>query len=228
MNKKIISFSLWGEDAMYTSGAIKNAALCTEVYPGWICRFYMDDTVPKDIVDKLYLLNCEIVYRARSVDFLALFWRFEPLFDNDVSHFIVRDSDARLDCREKKAVDEWLESGKTVHIMRDHPNHKWEIMGGMWGASKNLINKVPSISSDFNRYFNNPRSQALFKNKEYFSYDQIFLKECLWPYVINDHVAHDEFNKFTGNELSFTISRNSKYHFVGQKYTQDDVPVFSI
>jgi len=36
MKKKIISFSLWGDKPMYTIGAIKNAKLAEEIYPGWI------------------------------------------------------------------------------------------------------------------------------------------------------------------------------------------------
>lgn len=40
MIKKIIAFSLWGDNPKYTVGAIKNAKLTSEIYPGWISRFY--------------------------------------------------------------------------------------------------------------------------------------------------------------------------------------------
>jgi len=36
--KKIISFSLWGDNPIYTQGAIRNAELAKEVYPDWVCR----------------------------------------------------------------------------------------------------------------------------------------------------------------------------------------------
>ena len=44
--KKIISFSLWGDKAMYTVGAILNAQLAQEHFPEWTCVFYYDKTVP--------------------------------------------------------------------------------------------------------------------------------------------------------------------------------------
>jgi len=33
--KKIISFSLWGDNPVYTQGAIRNAELAKEIYPDW-------------------------------------------------------------------------------------------------------------------------------------------------------------------------------------------------
>ena len=46
-----------------------------------------------------------------------------------------RDLDSRPTRREVAAVEEWLDSSKAVHIMRDHPSHKAAIMAGMWGAA---------------------------------------------------------------------------------------------
>ena len=51
--KKIISFSLWGQNPFYFKGAIENAKLQPEIYPGWTCRFYVDDTVPGDAIKEL-------------------------------------------------------------------------------------------------------------------------------------------------------------------------------
>ena len=33
---------------------------------------------------------------------------------------------------------EWLSTSLPFHVMRDHPLHQVEIMGGMWGARLNL------------------------------------------------------------------------------------------
>jgi hypothetical protein len=49
--KKIISYSLWGDLPLYTVGAISNAKQAKEIYPGWICRFYIHEpTVPQWVV----------------------------------------------------------------------------------------------------------------------------------------------------------------------------------
>lgn len=146
--------------------------------------------------------------------------------DPTVSRFVVRDADARLDKREKEAVDQWIDSDAGVHIMRDHPNHKWEIMGGMWGSKQGII---PTFKEDLLRYYNNPPTDWFtFRGQGFFSYDQKFLKDCLWPHILNNHMAHDEFYKPLGNELSFPIKRLCNTHFVGQKYTEDDVAAYSI
>ena len=43
----------------------------------------------------------------------------------------MRDSDSRLNPRERFAVEEWIQSGKAVHTIRDHPNHERPLNGGL-------------------------------------------------------------------------------------------------
>ena len=42
--KNIISFSLWGDDAKYWVGALRNIELARKLYPGWQIRFYIDES----------------------------------------------------------------------------------------------------------------------------------------------------------------------------------------
>ena len=64
MKKRVISFALWGEFRLYCIGAIKNALLAKKIFPGWICRYYYDVTVPKIIIDYLKNLdNTELIYQ---------------------------------------------------------------------------------------------------------------------------------------------------------------------
>ena len=39
--KKVIAFSLWGNDPRYLGGAIQNISLAKIFYPDWTCRFYL-------------------------------------------------------------------------------------------------------------------------------------------------------------------------------------------
>ena len=224
--KKIISFTLWGSNPMYTIGAIKNAQLQKEFYPDWICRFYIDSSVPQEVCKELTDLNCELIVKQKTIDHLASFWRFEPMLDMDVSHFIVRDADARLDYRESNAVEQWVLSGLPIHIIRDHPNHTRYMMGGTWGAIPGM---VPTFEQDYFKFLSDvPTSWFVFRDQKYFDYDQCFLEKCLWPHVKDCHMSHDEFFRPTGKELYFNIPRKNDMHFVGQKYTAEDVPVYSI
>ena len=142
MGSKIISFSLWGDNPKYTVGAIRNAELAKQIYPDWICRFYLGQSVPDKIVWLLEAMqNVELVHKPVDGDWTGMFWRFEPASEEDVEVMISRDTDSRLNMREKAAVEEWLKSDKRFHIMRDHPFHKFPVLGGMWGAKKGVLTK---------------------------------------------------------------------------------------
>ena len=43
--KKIIAFSLWGDNPKYCIGAIKNAQLRIQYYSDWVCKFYIQKDV---------------------------------------------------------------------------------------------------------------------------------------------------------------------------------------
>ena len=81
--KKLICFSLWGDNPVYTFGAIKNATLAKKHYPGWICRYYIADCVPEDIITMLEIMdNVEIIKMGKG-DWTAMFWRFYPASHDD-------------------------------------------------------------------------------------------------------------------------------------------------
>ena len=82
--------------------------------------------------------TCPVDSLPRYGDLSKVFgmvWRFLPLLDPLVDAVASRDLDSRLTGREAAAVTQWLEeSGLPFHVMRDHPMHGTEILGGMWGA----------------------------------------------------------------------------------------------
>ena len=42
--KKVISFSLWGNEPRYCMGAIKNAKIAQKIFKDWTCRFYVSNS----------------------------------------------------------------------------------------------------------------------------------------------------------------------------------------
>ena len=58
-SKKVISFSVYGEDSKYLLGAIKNVDIAKKYYPGWVCRFYCSHEL-KDL-DSLCRKDCEVL-----------------------------------------------------------------------------------------------------------------------------------------------------------------------
>ena len=174
--KKIISFSLWGNNSKYTIGAVKNAKLAQIVYPGWICRFYIGQSTIKKSEKIIKLLsdmeNVEIIKMQEEGDWTGMFWRFLPASEKNVSIMISRDTDSRLNKKEAAAVKEFEASEKKFHIMRDHPYHKTEILGGMWGVKAGVIT---NIEEKINNY----------KKGNFWQVDQNFLKEIIFPIIKN-------------------------------------------
>ena len=149
---KLITFSLWGQNPKYLVGAIRNAELAKQIYPDWICRFYVGQSVPSQIIFQLERFeNVQIVQRPEFGDWRGMFWRFLPASEDDVEVMISRDTDSRLSYREKAAVDEWLASKKALHIMRDHPYHRYPILGGMWGVKKGAITDMKEMLNSFDQ-----------------------------------------------------------------------------
>jgi hypothetical protein len=206
--KKIISFSLWGENPKYTIGAIKNAKLASVIYPDWICRFYCGKSVPKNIIEQLESQkNVEIIEMGEQGDWTGMFWRFYACEDSDV--MISRDTDSRLSLREKIAVDEWLNSYKEFHIMRDHPYHKTEILGGMWGCRNGILKNIKKLIDDYNK-------------GDFWQVDQNFLREKIYPLVVNQSIIHDSYLKYNTDSKKFPTERINK-EFVGDVFDENDI-----
>lgn len=208
--KKIISFSLWGNDSKYTIGAIRNAELIKEIYPGWIPRFYIGTSTDKTIIKKLEELGSEVEKINIQGNWTGMFWRFYPASDEDVDVMISRDCDSRVSLREKAAVDEWLSSDKDFHIMRDHPAHDAPIMGGMWGVRNGLLKNMKELIKNYTK-------------GNYWQIDQNFLREIIYPIVLEKSFVHDEFfenknfptkridNEFVGDVFDENNNRHPEF-----------------
>lgn len=209
---RVIAFSLWGADPKYTVGAIRNAELAGTIYPGWRTRFYVASNVPADVTDRLRRnADVDIVQMTGPADWTALLWRFEAGHDTSLECAVFRDTDSRLNAREKAAVDAWLASNKDLHVMRDHPHHTRPILGGMWGVR---------IGPDWVRVYRDMlRSFAAEAARNRYGTDEQFL-QLVWQRVNPSRVlVHDEF--FAGTP--FPTPRRG-LDFVGATLDEHDRP----
>jgi hypothetical protein len=208
---KVITFSLWGDNKTYTIGAIKNAEFALEYYPDFECWFYIHkESVPIDIVIELEKIkNVKIIFKYGKHDKPRM-WRFEAIDDDNVEIMMSRDTDTRFLLREKLAVDEWLNSGKKFHIMRDHPHHGFKILGGMFGTCK--IDEIKSWKYEMEKYI---------KNHE-INYDQDFLRDIVYPNIKNNVLVHATFHKFETESKDFPIKYDNEYRFVGEYVYHDE------
>jgi len=213
--KRVISFSLWGDHPRYNIGAIKNAELAKIKYPDFECWFYVHkDSTSSDIIEKLEAMsNTKIIFKVGPLD-RPMTWRFESIDDPAVEINMSRDTDTRILEREKVAVYEWIDSGKSFHIMRDHPHHmnpNMPIMGGMFGTRK--LRNIPSWTNILN---------TKIPNLDH-AYDQNMLASYIYPVICNNCIIHSTFGGLLEEKevLKFRIPYCNNFYFVGGYVYED-------
>lgn len=203
--RKVISFSVWGDDPDYLRGAIRNAEIASEVYPGWETWFYVEEGTNVSLEGKAN----KVIYYTAEPGTDGAFQRFRPMCDESVDVFVSRDSDSRLSNKEYQAVQEWLNCDKQFHAMRDHQAHVWPVMAGMWGAKRDGLINLKYMYNHLCKY----------KANTYFD-DQKALA-CYYNMVPILFLEHDNTHRFNGRD--FPEPHSIVYgSFVGQRITCDD------
>jgi len=206
---KVISFSLWGNDPKYVQGAIENVRLAKKFYPDWEVWFYtpIDEPECRHELLRLGYDNVHIIGVEEKGDWRGMFWRFQPILDPEVEAMISRDCDSRLTPREAAAVQEWMDSDYEFHIMRDHPYHGTQILGGMWGIKQECLPEFGELMSAWNA-------------EDRWQTDQDFLKHEIYPRVVHKSMVHDEFFALEQHRKQFPTPRFG-CKFVGQIFEAD-------
>ena len=211
--KHLVSYSLYGDSPRYTVGAIKNAIL-SQRYPGFDLRFYVGESVPYWVTSTLSLFkNVQIIDMMGNEDGRAMFWRFYALAELDYDYVLVRDVDARLNNREIDMHYEFVESGKSFHIIKDHPTgHNYAVSGGLFAAKKATLHDIHKLIEAWN-----PKSS--------YGNDMEFLWDMVYSRVIGDSLIHDEYYNTPGSIKSRTKKKYT-LDMVGAAVDEDDVFVY--
>lgn len=237
---KVLSFCLFdsskyktqhdfGNIEKYALGAVKNALIKNDYFPDWEMRVYCDNDLGIDNVRKLEKLNVNVInvedqkggiYYPKYEDantVYGMFWRFVPASDPSVEYFVSRDCDSRFSEREVCAVNEWIESGKPFHIIRDHPGgHGWVINGGMWGCVGGFIENIDQSIMEF-------LSTTYWSHQQ--AADQKFLEQCIYPVVKNHALIHDEYFNYEGTAIPIKRDRKiDDFAFIGEPFDENDRP----
>jgi hypothetical protein len=136
------------------------------------------------------------------------FWRFLVIDDESAPRWIVRDIDSRLSYRERRAVDEWINSALPFHIMRDHP---WQssvigggLVGGIRGALPRIAEKILTRGSI-----------------GHYGADQEFLAQILYPLVKDHALFHDSFASHYEASVRPFPTPYENLRFVGERINPD-------
>ena len=186
--ENVISFSLWGTAPFYAYGAMINLVLSRTIYPGWTCRFYVDDAVPRACVAFLKDNGADVRRIEDEYPGVGLFQRFLVMNDKTVGRFLVRDCDARLSPEEAGHVKEWIDSGRPFHVMRDHVLHNELMIGCLWGGRTDCGIDIVALMK---RYFK-------FGPIARYGHDQRMLGLMLWPLIRSRCLVHDKYYRLPG------------------------------
>lgn len=212
---KVVSFSLWGNKPIYNQGAIENAKLLRDIYPGWEAWFYIHPKTDNSVIETIRSIdNCKVFLDSDKE--YGMFLRFKPMLDNNVNIFISRDCDSRINYKERTAVKHWIDkSNKQFHCMRDNKQyHSFPpVMGGMWGAKRNgLINLSFLYSYIIKR-----------DNEKYFD-DQNALTE-VYNKIKLHFLEHDDNRYFNG--IPFPDHKPIQYgEFIGQRINENNIALY--
>lgn len=195
MNRRVISFCLYGNTRKYTHGLLEAIVSYKMLFIGWEIWVYISTkTVPKNIIDIIENFGCNIILKEEigtryedtgigiSENNEPMFWRFSPIYDDTVDFCISRDADSRASSREKNFVDEFVTSNKALHSILDQRCHHG-LMGGMCGFNVKQLQKysVPNVN-DF------IQKMVATENRTKRGQDQTWLRECFKVPITNKDV----------------------------------------
>jgi hypothetical protein len=223
--KKVISYSLYGNNPRYLVGAVKNAILAKEHMPDWESWFYVDEDVPQWTLQTLELIeNSRIIpIEFNELKILKASYRFLVFEDPEVDVAVARDADSRVSARDILAIKEWLDSGLPFHIMKDHPiGHSYLMSAGMFGARSG---KLSGIQDKLVKFFRENPFHA-------YGADQSFLAQEIYEDIKNDcfyHSEHYDCNP-TGNSIQKMFPTLDRYpdNHIGAALNENDEYVFSV
>lgn len=216
---RAISYCLFGDHPMYLAGAVRNAELAQKFYPGWTPIFFCEEqTVPGETIDQIGQAGGQVRIYS-SIDFPnGMFARFSIADEPNIERFIIRDVDSRPCEREVHAVEAWIESDLSAHVMRDHPFHAVQMLGGMWGAKGGALNGIEKAARKFGRF------KTPYSRKDAYGADQEFLASWVWPRIKGSVLVHDSFHRdrFPGSVDFPDPMKYGDWDFVGQVFNERD------
>lgn len=211
LRKKIVfSYCLYGPRAnRYLHGLSQNCKQINEIYPNAWIYVHVGNDFDHSILNELHKYNNVNIVNTNTSGIRNMCFRGFPIDDEDVSICFSRDADSCINARDQYCIEKFLQSDKTFQIIRDHPAHVTQILGGMWGIKRGLLKSI--------------KLRELYQNFTFQNWntDQCFLRECLYPRVKEDAMIFDEFIQYDGEhcdriDVPTEVSDEGEREFVGR------------
>lgn len=179
---KVVSFCIYGSNDKYCRGLLENIDIIKNKLSDFHIFIYVGDNVPEQWItryneyDKVKLIHTNRIGHDNMIN------RFFAIDEENVDVMIVRDADSRIHDRDLWCVHHFIHSNFLAHTIRDHPYHVTQIMGGLWGLKKGLLNKP---LKDLYLLYNSKNSVV-----NQIQHDQSFLRDLIYNLIKNNLIVY--------------------------------------
>ncbi len=186
---------------------MENAKLVNVFLPDYVPIFYLGESISSQTESALVQEGALVFRRGGVEDYRATMWRFEAVSIKGLERVLFRDCDSRVTERESEMVRAWEASGRTAHIIRDHPWHSAAILAGMFGVS-NLRGGLAMFETSLEGFLSMPPAS-------FYGVDQLFLVKEVYPRIRRDALVHDSFFSYEFRKIVPKASADGS--FVGER-----------
>jgi hypothetical protein len=204
----VISYSLYGKADMYIESLVINCGIINDTFPDFWIYIYIGNDFDHSIIERLNAFNNIKIIETGVSGHRNAAYRFTTIDCDEVGVAFSRDCDSYVNRRDKYCIRKFLETNKKFQIIRDNLSHYTEIMAGMWGVKKGMLQfKILERINEFYSKFESVK----------FGIDQVFLSNEIYPHVRDYSQVFDEFYHYPGEnpEKIQTEHRWNSYNNVG-------------
>lgn len=180
---KVISFCVYGLKDKYCKGLDENLKLIQTHLQDYNVFIYIGDNVPDHWIDIYKSYSFVKIIETKRIGHDNMINRFFAIDDPNVDIAHIRDADSRLHERDIWCIKEFEKSLYSFYTIRDHPEHKAYILGGLWGIKKGCINTF-TIQELYSQY--NKLNQII----NIVQHDQYFLRDIIYPLVSSNMIIY--------------------------------------
>ena len=203
---KVFSYCLYGNDIKYLLGMCVNIEIIRNKFPDWLVFIYYRD-LPAAYLTKIAKYSNVRLIPALYEGANIMFDRFMAIDDPKVSIMMVRDADSRIHERDCWAINEFIKSERGAHIIRDHPHHKFHMLGGLWGLKQGSLKF--KIQDSFAKY-------EIANKQPQWGRDQEYLKDIIYPVINGNVLIHGSISVVETEELVAIQGEPKEGDFCGQ------------
>jgi len=215
--KRVFSYCIYGTQAKYCLGMIKNLEQIKELFPEYETWIIIGNDVPQSYIDKyISYKNVKLIHTNINTGRLMAY-RLFPLDNPLVELMFTRDADSRFSERDIWCMNEFIKSDYRVCTIRDHWWQQSQIQMGQSGFKRLEGIDIQNWHSEFCRKYN---------NIDGYSNDQNFANEYIYNRYFNDLLVFSEYAQFSGENIcKIDVNRANEFDFCGnvRLFKEDDM-----